>query len=60
MVKQHLRPKEAADYLGIGKSTLWLWIQQGKLKVYKLSPRVTILKKEDLDALIDATMEAAS
>jgi len=51
-MEEHLRPKEAHKYLGIGLSTLWLYIKQDKIKAIKLSDRVTILKKSDLDAFI--------
>lgn len=54
---QNLRPKDAAKYLGVGLSTLWLYIKQGKLKSYKLSDRVTIIKKEDLDNFINIIVE---
>ena len=50
---QHLRAKDAHKYLGVGLSTLWLYVKQGKIKAYKLSDRVTIFKKEELDALIN-------
>jgi predicted site-specific integrase-resolvase len=50
--KQNYRPQEAADYLGVAISTVWLYAQQDKLHPVKLSPRVTIFKKEDLDHLI--------
>lgn len=52
MEKTNYRPKEAAQYLCVGLSTLWLYIQQGKLKTKKLSDRVTIITKEDLDKFI--------
>ena len=29
---QNLRPKEAAKYLGVGLSTVWLYAKQGKLE----------------------------
>jgi len=48
----HLRPKEASAYLGVGLSTIWLYAKQGKLSPIKLSPRVTIFKKSDLDRFI--------
>lgn len=54
---QNLRPKDAAKYLSVGLSTLWLYVKQGKIKSYKISDRVTILKKEDLDGFINAGME---
>lgn len=56
-INQNLRPKDAANYLAIGLSTLWLYIKQGKLKAYKLSPQVTIIKREDLDNFINSRME---
>jgi len=47
------RPKDAAEYLGVGLSTLWRYIKQGKLRTIKLSSNVTIIKKIELDAFID-------
>jgi len=54
---QNLRPKEAAKYLACGLSTLWYWQKKGLLKSYKLSDRVTIFKKSDLDAFINGGSE---
>lgn len=54
---QNLRAKEASKYLGIGLSTLWLFSKQKKLKPIKLSPRVTIFKKSDLDEFINSMSE---
>ena len=42
----YLRPLEAAQYLKVSKATL-----QGKIKTRKLSERVTLVIKSDLDAL---------
>lgn len=50
---QNYRPREAAKILAIGLSTVWLYIKQGKLKSYKLSDRVTVIKHSDLQAFID-------
>jgi len=47
------RPKPAARYLDIGLSTFWLYVKQGKLETTKLSERVTVVKKADLDAFIE-------
>ncbi len=53
-IQQNYRPKEAAKYLGgVGLSTVWLYIKQGKLKATKLSDRVTIISKDSLDAFIN-------
>ena len=50
----NLRPKEASKYLGIGLSTLWLYAKQGKLNPIKLSKRVTIFKRSELDEYINS------
>ncbi len=45
--------------LPIGKSTLWLWVSQGKLpRPVKLSPRVSAWWESEIDAAI-AAMDAA-
>ena len=49
---QNMRAKQAASYLSCGVSTIWLWAKQGKITPIKLSERVTIFKKEDLDNFI--------
>lgn len=51
---EHLRAKEASQYLGIGLSTVWLYAKQGKLKPIKLSPSVTVFKKSDLDEFVNS------
>jgi len=53
MLKNSYRPKEVAEYLGIGLSTVWLYIKQGKLKKTKLSDRVTVITKDELDKFIE-------
>ncbi len=58
-IKQNYRAKEAAQYLSCGLSTIWLYAKQKKLTAIKLSDRVTIFKKEDLDNFIDSHMAVA-
>jgi len=53
-----LRVKEAAQYLSVGVSTIWLYAKQGKLHPIRLSDRVTVFSKEDLDAFINNAMAA--
>lgn len=60
MIRQNMRAKEAHKYLGVALSTLWLYVKQGKIRAYKLSDRVTIFKKDELDALIESSVEVAS
>jgi len=55
--QENLRAKDASKYLGIGNFTLWLYAKQGKLKPIKLSKRVTIFKKSDLDEFINSMSE---
>ena len=52
-IVQNMRAKEAAKYLSCGLSTIWLYAKQGKITAIKLSDRVTIFKKEDLDRFIN-------
>ncbi len=54
MEKHTYRPKEAAQYLSIGLSTLWRYIKQDKIKTSKLSDQVTIITKQELDSFIAA------
>lgn len=56
---ENFRDKQAAQYLGVSISTVWLYAKQGKLHPVKLSPRVTIFKKSDLDAFIEAQAVAS-
>ena len=49
----NMRAKEASTYIGCGLSTIWLWAKQGKITAYKLSDRVTIFRKDELDAFIN-------
>jgi len=51
--QENMRAKEVAIYLQIGLSTVWLYSARGLLKPIKLSPRVTVFKKSDIDAFID-------
>jgi len=50
---ENLRAKDASKYLGVGLSTIWLYAKQGKLNPIKLSQRVTIFKRAELDAFIN-------
>lgn len=58
IMAEHFRDKQAAQYLGVSTSTIWLYAKQGKLHPVRLSPRVTIFSRGDLDAFIASQMEA--
>lgn len=51
--KKYYRPKEAAEYLTIGLSTLWLYVKQGKLHSKKITKGKTVFTKEDLDNIFN-------
>ena len=50
IIKQRYRPKEVAEYLGIGLSTVWLFAKRGKITPIKLSPRVTVFDIAEIEA----------
>ncbi len=52
-IQENYRAKEASKYLGVGLSTVWLYAKQGKITPIKLSDRVTIFKKSDLDRFVN-------
>ncbi len=54
MMKTLYSDKDAAFYLGVGASTIWLYTKQGKLDAIKLSPRVTRWTKQCLDDFIES------
>ncbi|MFA6145162.1 MAG: helix-turn-helix domain-containing protein [Sulfurimonas sp.] len=52
MENQYLREKEASKYLCVAVSTIWQYSKQGKITPIRLSPRVTVWAKADLDAFV--------
>ncbi|MEQ1738397.1 MAG: helix-turn-helix domain-containing protein [Methyloglobulus sp.] len=49
-----LRPKAVCAKLGISNTTFWRLAKSGKLKVIKISPRLTGVRREDLTAYLDS------
>ncbi|MDD2782297.1 helix-turn-helix domain-containing protein [Sulfuricurvum sp.] len=54
-----MRDREAASYLGVGVSTVWMFSRQKKIKAIKLSPRITVWSKADLDEYVQSCMKTA-
>ena len=56
-----LRPKQAAEFLGIGKATLWRWSKERAdfPKPRRLSTRCTIFDMAELSAWRDAQQVSA-
>ncbi|MDD3054381.1 MAG: helix-turn-helix domain-containing protein [Aliarcobacter sp.] len=46
--KTKYRAKELAEYLGIGLSTVWKWVKDGKIKAHKISTGVTVFDIEEV------------
>ena len=55
--KENLRAKEVAEYMGIGKSTVWLYAKRGLITPIKLSDNVTVFKKDEIDRFIESITE---
>lgn len=54
-----LRPKDAAKYLSVSESCIWQLLKKKILTSYKLSPKVTVLKKSALDEYIQSQAKIA-
>ena len=52
--KKYLRPKEVAEYLGIGLSTVFHYVRIGKLHKKKISERVTVFEIAEVEAFCNA------
>jgi prophage regulatory protein len=52
MESRSLRPKQAAEFLGIGLSTLWRWSKCRRLEGFpqplRLGPRTTVFEQSEL------------
>lgn len=58
MSKKYYRAPEAAEFLGIGVSTVWLYAKQQKLQTIKLSQRVTVFDIDELNRFIEQAKES--
>lgn len=52
-MEKFLRLPQVMELTGLAKSTVWLWVKEGKLpKPTKLSPRVSVWKESEIMAWI--------
>jgi len=51
--QQNFRPAEAAEYLRISKAQFWKLVKAGLIKTVKLSPQVTIIRREEIEKFLD-------
>ena len=43
---------QAAQVLGVSRTTVWRWIEADKLPAYRVGPKNIRIRKEDLDRLV--------
>ena len=53
-----LTDKQTAEYLGIGKSTLWKYVAAGDIKPVRLGQRSTRFDIDDIDAYIKSRKDS--
>ena len=56
--KKWLNDREVANYFGIGRSTVWSWVRDGRLIAYKLGPRTTRFLCTEIDRTGTENIEA--
>lgn len=44
--KDYLRPDEAAEYLSVGRKTIYRWIDEGKIEVVKIGNLIRIPQEQ--------------
>jgi predicted DNA-binding transcriptional regulator AlpA len=55
---QLVRPKPAAELLGISLATFWRLVGKGTLTTVKLSPKLTAVRLSDIRSLIEERSKA--
>ena len=54
-IAKYMRARQLAEHLGIGLSTVWLYVKQGKITSKKISDRVTVFDVVEVEkALLGA------
>ena len=51
--RRFMRAKEISEVYGVGLSTVWLYVKEGKLNPRKISQRVTVFKVAEVEALFN-------
>lgn len=50
----------AAEYIGCDRSTIYRWIQEGRIRAHQFGPHMTRLKATDVRALISFAGEVVA
>ncbi len=53
VLPNNMRVQATADHIGCSKSHVWALVKQGKIKSYKISQRITIFKRNEVDAFLE-------
>jgi predicted DNA-binding transcriptional regulator AlpA len=53
-----IRPREAWQRLGIGHTTFYQFVSDGRIRLVELSPRIKGVVEDELDDLINKLVEA--
>lgn len=48
-IPKYMRVRELAKYLGIGKSTIWLYARKGIIKSNKISSYITLFEVAEVE-----------
>jgi len=49
--RDYVTPTEAARLLAVSRSTVWRWIQSGRLAAQRLGPKTIRIKRRDLEVM---------
>lgn len=55
----YMRVRDCAKFLSCSESCIWQLLKRGDLTSYKLSPKVTVLKKSEVDEYVQSRMKTA-
>jgi excisionase family DNA binding protein len=57
MIKQYIRVAELSQKCRISVPTIWRWIKEGKLKAYKMGPKITALDVQEVNEALGFNIE---
>jgi len=61
MIEEFMRIKSVMEKTGLAKSTVWLWVKEGKLPApIKLSSRITVWKQSEINNWISIKIQETS
>jgi len=56
---EYLRIKDCAKLLSCSQSCIWRLLKNGDLTSYKLSPKVTVIKRSELNEYVQSRVKTA-